>query len=122
MNYKIVAKGNNSFIECLSGTNANQIRGEGDALGWIALCGENQIHRLLLHAENLTPEFYQLRTGIAGAILQKFVTYSIKVGALLTPDLVNQGRFREMVIESNRGNHFHVFYDIIEAEQWLVSD
>jgi hypothetical protein len=122
MNYKIIVKGNNPFIESLSGTNANQIRGESDALEWIALCGENQIHRLLLHAENLTPEFYQLRTGIAGAILQKFVTYSIKVGALLTPDLVNQGRFREMVIESNRGKHFHVFYDIIEAEQWLISD
>jgi PadR family transcriptional regulator AphA len=122
MEYRIVANGSNKYIECLPGINESLIKGEQDALEWIAKCGEEHIQRLMIHAANLTPDFYQLRTGVAGAILQKFVTYSIKVAAILTPELVNQGKFCEMVLESNRGRHFHVFYAIEEAEQWLFRD
>ena len=76
----------------------------------------------MLYAENLTEDFYQLRTGVAGDILQKFVNYYIKVVAVLTPELVYQGRFPEMVIEANRGRHFQAFYEREKAEQWLISD
>jgi len=27
-----------------------------------------------------------------------------------------------VVIEANRGRHFHVFYEREKAEQWLISD
>jgi hypothetical protein len=117
-----VANGSNKYIECLPGINAGSIKGEQDALEWVALCGEEHIHCLMIHSNNLTQDFYQLQTGVAGAILQKFVTYSIKVAAILTPKLVNQGRFCEMVMEANRGRHFHVFYAIEEAELWLFRD
>jgi hypothetical protein len=47
----------------------------------------------------------------------------LKVAAWLTPELVNQGRFREMVLETNRAsNEFRVFYDHDQAEEWLLRD
>ncbi|MBL7974068.1 MAG: DUF4180 domain-containing protein [Candidatus Kapabacteria bacterium] len=33
------------------------------------------VDKLILHEENITPEFFDLRTGIAGEILQKFSNY-----------------------------------------------
>jgi hypothetical protein len=41
---------------------------------------------------------------------------------VLTPELVNQGRFREMVLEANKGNQFRVFYQREAAELWLAGE
>jgi hypothetical protein len=109
MNYKVVEQGSKKYIECVPSVKC--IENERDALELVAICGENDTNRFMLYAENLTEDFYQLRTSVAGDILQKFVNYYIKGVAVLTPELVNQGRFREMVIEANRGRHFHVFYE-----------
>jgi len=118
----VIQKGDNKYVECTSGA-GNLIASERDALDLVAACGENGTHRLLIQAENLTPEFYQLKTGLAGAILLKFSNYFLKVAALLTPELVNQGRFREMVLEANRtSREFKVFYDHESAEKWLLRD
>ena len=37
------------------------------------------------------------------------------------PQLVNRGRFQDMVIEANRGSEFRIFYEREPAEQWLAS-
>jgi len=120
MNYTVVEKGSRLYIECLPGE--ERLASEREALDLVSICGEHGTHLLMLHSENLTADFYNLKTGVAGAILLKFVNYYIKVAAVLTPDLVNQGRFREMVIETNRGSEFRVFYQRDEAEDWLLSN
>ncbi len=121
LNYQMVEHPRNRYVECLAG--AGRIEGERDALDLIGACGEYETHRLLLHAETLSEDFYHLRTGLAGAVLQKFADYRIKTAAVLTPELVNQGRFREMALEANRSNRlFHIFYVRAEAEAWLVAD
>lgn len=121
VNYQVVEHAGRRYVACISGD--GRIESERDVLDLIAACGENQTHRLLLHAEALTDDFYHLRTGLAGAVLQKFADYRIKAAAVLTPERVNQGRFQEMVLEANRSNRlFHVFYQQAEAEAWLVAD
>lgn len=96
------------------------ISSENDALDLVAYCGENDTNRLLLHAVNLHDDFFNLKTGLAGAVLQKFVNYGIKSASVIPRDLSDQGRFREMAVESNRGQHFRIFTDISEAEAWLI--
>lgn len=119
MNYRLVEHPQNQYVEALAGD--GRIESENDALELVAACGEFQTHRLLIHAENLTDDFYRLRTGLAGAVLQKFVNYSVKVAAVLPPELVNQGRFQEMALEANRSNRlFHIFHERERAEAWLV--
>ncbi len=118
MNYQII---NNLYLECLLGD--GWIEKEADALDLVAACGENRVQRLLLYSENLSDDFYQLKTGLAGAILLKFSTYHIKVAAVLKPEQVNQGRFREMALEANRSNReFHIFYNRPKAVEWLAAD
>lgn len=119
MNYHLVEHPQNNFVEALAGDGL--IASEQDALDLVGACGEYRVQRLLIHAENLHDDFYRLRTGLAGAVLGKFSTYMLKVAAVLTPELVKQGRFEEMVLEANRSNRlFHVFYDRESAVEWLV--
>jgi PadR family transcriptional regulator, regulatory protein AphA len=97
------------------------LRTEREAVELIGLCGEQDTHRLLLHATNLSEQFFDLKSGLAGAILQKFVNYHMKVALIIPPDLL-QGKFRDYVLEANRGRHFRSFLTRAEAERWLTSD
>jgi PadR family transcriptional regulator AphA len=106
------------FIEILR--NSPMIKEEQDALDLSAICGEYGTNRLLIDASHLAPDFFDLKTGLAGAVLQKFATYRVKTAAVIPHELVT-GRFREMVIELNRGNLFRIFENKSEAEYWLVS-
>jgi PadR family transcriptional regulator, regulatory protein AphA len=119
MDTTLIPHPTNPYIESLPGSDL--LDSEQAALDLVAACGESNTFLLLLHAENLPDDFYNLRTGLAGNILQKFVNYHLHVAAVLTPDLANQGRFGEMVREANRGNQFNVFYDHASAERWLTS-
>lgn len=117
MDYRLGEKDGKQYVDCLA-----RVESEKDALDLVAACGENRVQTLMLHAENLPQEFYDLRTGLAGEVLQKFVTYYLRVAAVLNPELVNQHeRFREMVREANRGSHFRVYYTVEEAESWLLN-
>lgn len=119
MNYRLVEHPQNNFVEILPGD--GRIESEADELDLVGACGEYRVQRLLLYAENLSEDFFHLRTGLAGEVLLKFSNYHIKFAAVLTPELVNQGRFQEMVLEANRSNNqFHVFYDREQAIEWLV--
>jgi PadR family transcriptional regulator, regulatory protein AphA len=121
MNYQLVEHAQNNYIACL--VDGGKIENENDALDLVGICGEHQAHRLLLHGENLTDDFYNLRTGLAGAVLQKFVNYYIKTAIILPLERANQGRFGEMVLEANRSNRgFHVFQEEDKAVEWLVRE
>ena len=117
MNYRLIDTTPYHFLECLP--EGGIIHSEQDALDWLALCGEHGTDRLMIHASNLTNAFFDLSSGLAGAILLKFVIYRVKVAAVLTPELVNRGKFREMALETNRGQDFRIFYERSEAEAWL---
>jgi hypothetical protein len=118
MDYQYISNEYASYVECLP--DGGTIESEADALDLVAACGEYQCHRLLLHASNLTPDFYNLRTGLAGSVLLKFSNYHIQTAAILTPELATQGRFGEMVLETNRGHQFRVFTERAKAEEWLA--
>ncbi len=119
MEYQIFERNNQKYIECLPGTVC--LRNEQDALEWVGICGENDIYLLMLHASNLTPDFYDLKTGAAGRILLKFSNYSLKVAAVIPPEIAQQGRFGEMVFETNRvSREFRVFAAREDAENWLT--
>jgi PadR family transcriptional regulator AphA len=118
MEYRLVTSNTQTYLECLPGSGC--LASEADALELVAACGENRTDNLLFYADNLTEDFYHLESGLAGKILLKFSIYRLRVAAVLTPDLVNKGRFREMASETNRGNQFRIFFDRESAEQWLV--
>jgi len=117
MNTILINGINQTMIECLPGD--GWLEKESQALDLVAACGESGTQNLMIHAGVLTDDFFRLRTGLAGAILQKFSNYHIRTALILSPELVNQGRFREMVLEANRGNQLRVFYNREQAVAWL---
>ena len=118
MSYQVIEKGKMKYIRL--NHSGNLIRNEADALGLLSVCMENETNLLLIPGERLSDDFFQLSTGIAGAILQKFVLYGIKLAVVLDKDIGN-GRFRELLIESNRGNSFRLYSSMVEAESWLLN-
>ena len=119
MEYSIKQSGNWKYIDCSKDCH---IHNEQAALELVGICGEEGTDRLMLHSANLSSDFFKLSTGMAGNILLKFVNYSIRVAAVLTPEQVNQGKFYEFALETNRGTQFCIFYNRQEAEEWLTRE
>ena len=119
MNYRTVDRGEYTFIEVLAGP--ERLSSEQDALDLVGACGEAGTDRLLIHKEALSDDFYNLRSGLAGAVLLKLSIYRIITAAVISPEIATQGRFGEMVLETNRrSSTFRVFSTPDEAEAWLA--
>jgi hypothetical protein len=119
MEYILKQIGDRKYIDCLENC---QIVDEQAALDIVAICGEEDTARVMLHSGNLPDDFFKLSTGLAGNVLLKFYNYSIIAAAVLTREQVNQGKFYDFALETNRGNQFRIFYDRQEAEEWLTHD
>jgi PadR family transcriptional regulator, regulatory protein AphA len=117
MNLHVVEKPGCRYVE--GAASEELLQSERNAVELIGLCGEYDAQRLLLYDRNLPAAFFDLKTGLAGAILQKFVTYHMKVALVIQSAQVH-GRFKEFVVEANRGSHFHAFDNKDEAERWLT--
>lgn len=61
---------------------------------------------IVVPIERLGREFFNLRNGIAGEVLQKFVTYRLRVAILgeISPLSGVSEALRDFVIECNRGS------------------
>lgn len=116
MNYKIVEKTNRKYIEI-----KEPFTCEADVVDFISICISNNINLLLLREEIFTEDFINLRTGLAGIVLQKFINYHIKVSAVIEDRNKIQGRFEELVSELNKSINFRVFNNITEAEDWILN-
>ncbi|MGE5370749.1 MAG: DUF4180 domain-containing protein [Solirubrobacterales bacterium] len=119
MQYIVREMPNGRLVECLPEPE-NQLVSTQYALDLVAACGEHDTQRLLIHAENLPPAFFDLKTKLAGEVLQKFVNYQIRAAAVVPPESLAKGRFREFALEANRGRQFRFFEKRQEAIDWLV--
>ena len=118
MNYKISVKENLKYLEVLSAE--EKIGSEETALELVGLCGENDINLLMIHGSCLKDDFFKLKTGIAGAVLQKLVNYQIKA-AIIIPDIEGlSARFKELALEANKGKQYCFAKNIAEAEAWFL--
>ena len=59
---------------------------------------------MILNETNLRPEFFELRTGMAGEILQKFSQYSVKLAIIGGFEKNKSKSLKAFILESNRGN------------------
>jgi hypothetical protein len=72
-------------------------------------------------ASRLDPRFFQLATGIAGAFVQKFVTYGLRLAVVgdVGGFVSRSEALRAFVGESNRGRHLWFVADRKELERRL---
>ncbi|MCM3747891.1 DUF4180 domain-containing protein [Paenibacillus pasadenensis] len=117
MEFIKVQKDGNDYIKVISG----QIREEQNGVDLVAACAENGTDKVMLPADCLSEDFLRLSTRVAGLVLQKLATYHIKAVAVMDADNV-RGKFKDFLIEANRGKLFHAFEDMEQAETWLLAE
>jgi hypothetical protein len=99
------------------------IQTEDDITRILELCYENDTNRILLYTENFSDNFFDLSSGEAGMVLQKFSNYFVKAAAVLRlNEIPHSHKFEELVVEVNRGNQFRFFDNLERAEAWLLKD
>jgi hypothetical protein len=85
-----------------------------DALG--ACLGSEGV---ILTENALTPEFFDLRTGLAGELFQKFINYKVRVAiVLLDPEAYGE-RFTELAREHSSHGMIRFVRSLDEATSWL---
>lgn len=118
MNYQIVEGNNKKLVELI---NADSPLGtENDALELVAICGENETNLLLIHHRALSEDFFRLKTGAAGRILQKFINYHLKTAFVVPDEISQKGKFKELAAEASAGSSFRIFASREEAANWLL--
>lgn len=119
MSYKVIEANDSKYILCDSAE--TPLCSEQEALDLIGACFEHNIRLIMIDSDALTDDFYKLRTGLAGQVLQKFINYQIKVAVVLTNEKKIKGKFKDFIDESNKGNTFRVFDNSETAANWLIS-
>ena len=77
---------------------------------------------VVLPASRLAPAFFQLRSGLAGAIVQKFVTYQMKLAivGVIPAEAVQSTALQAFIKESNRGQNIWFLEQIENLEKKLA--
>ncbi|WP_275298513.1 DUF4180 domain-containing protein [Clostridium sp. YIM B02555] len=117
MNYRVVNKNNVKYIEFAS--EAWKLSSEQDVVDCISICMEKDIYTIIFHSKVLSEDFFNLKTMLAGMALQKFINYHVKVAVIIEDEEQYNDRFKEMIMEANKGNNFRTFKNIQEAEIWI---
>lgn len=88
------------------------LRNDRDALDVIAAAAEHRADVVVIPIERLDEDFFRLRTGIAGQVIQKFLTYRLRLVILgdISKHVQQSSALRDFVYECNSG-----------ADVWFVT-
>jgi len=86
-----------------------------DALDLMADVSYNSCNRMIVYEENLNKDFFDLSTGFAGEILQKYSNYNFKLAIVGDFFKYESLSLRDFIRESNRGNMIYFAEDLQTA-------
>ena len=75
--------------------------------------------KIIIHEKNLTPNFFDLKTGIAGEILQKFSNYRVRLAIVGDFSKYSNKSLRDFIFESNKGKHINFVDTQLDAIKML---
>ena len=117
MNYKIVEVQGKRYLHLTS--RGSLFHREQDALDIATLCIEQDTNAVVLDGDSLSNDFVKLRTGLAGAVLQKLGNY-IKVAVKIKGEQKFPVRFQEMLSDFRTRKTFRIFTNLEDAVSWLL--
>lgn len=71
--------------------------------------------KIIIHEKNITPDFFDLKNGIAGEILQKFSTYRVRLAVVGNFAKYTSKSLNDFIYESNKGRHINFVSSCAEA-------
>ena len=74
-----------------------------DAVDLIGNMSYQGFDKLIIHEENIIPDFFELKNKIAGNILQKFSQYSMPLAIIGDFEKYESKSLNDFIFESNKG-------------------
>ncbi|MDR6372022.1 hypothetical protein J2795_003320 [Chryseobacterium bernardetii] len=71
--------------------------------------------KVILHEKNITPEFFDLKTKMAGEILQKFSNYRIGLAIVGNFNKYESKSMKDFIFESNTARHVNFVSTVDDA-------
>ena len=90
-----------------------------DALNLMADIYYQGYDAMILHEATITPEFFDLKTGIAGEVLQKFSNYRMRLAIVGDFSTYESKSFNDFVFESNKNRQINFVGSVKEAIERL---
>ncbi|PYF77399.1 DUF4180 domain-containing protein [Pedobacter nutrimenti] len=75
--------------------------------------------KVIVHEKNITPEFFDLKTRLAGEVLQKFSNYRVQLVIVGDFEKYPGKSIRDFIFESNNGKLVNFLPSVAEAVQQL---
>ncbi|WP_316843013.1 DUF4180 domain-containing protein [Pedobacter gandavensis] len=75
--------------------------------------------KIILHEPNIKPDFFDLKTGIAGEILQKFSNYRVRLVIVGDFHKYPGKSIKDFIYESNQGRQVNFLNSVEEAVERL---
>ncbi|WP_428664329.1 DUF4180 domain-containing protein [Runella sp.] len=97
-----------------------EIANAQDALELLANAGYQGAENIIIHQKNITPDFFDLKTGIAGEVLQKFSTYQVKLAIVGDFSAYTSKSLKDFIYESNKAGRINFVHSIPEAKESLL--
>ena len=71
--------------------------------------------KIIIHEQNITPAFFDLKNGIAGEILQKFSNYRVSLAIIGDFSPYQSKSIKDFIYESNRSNSIALVRTVEDA-------
>lgn len=75
--------------------------------------------RIILYEKNITPFFFDLKSGIAGEILQKFSNFRIRLAIVGDFEKFESKSLKDFIFESNKNRQINFVNSLNEALEKL---
>lgn len=96
------------------------IRETQDALDLMADIDTRGTWKIIIREKNLVPQFFDLKTILAGDILQKFSNWNFQLAIIGDFSKYKSNSLQNFISESNRGNRIF-FVDNLETALYRLS-
>lgn len=95
------------------------IKNTQDGLDILGNLYYQDIDKIIVYEKNISPEFFDLKTGIAGEILQKFSNYRVKLAIIGDFTKYSSKSLQDFIFESNKTRHINFVKSLSEALEKL---
>lgn len=94
----------------------------GDGTDLIGNLYYQDFDKVIIYEKNITPDFFDLKTGIAGEILQKFSTYRMRLAIVGDFSKYPGKSLKDFIYESNKAGRINFLSTTSEALDRLSRD
>jgi len=97
-----------------------EIRKVQDVLDLMADCDYQGARKIILHEKNIVANFFDLKTGFAGEILQKFSNYFVELAIVGDFSKYSSQSLQDFIYESNKVGRINFVSSVEEAIEALL--